>query len=85
MAKPQAAGEGLTLTRAKTVVYYNMTYKLVERLQSEDRAHRIGQEHPVTYIDIVAKDTVDEHIVEALVKKRDLATIILGDDFKAWI
>ena len=35
---------------------------LEKRLQSEDRAHRIGQKKPVTYVDIIAEDTVDEKI-----------------------
>lgn len=85
VANPAAAGHGLTLTAATTVIYYNTNFKLAERLQSEDRAHRIGQEHPVTYIDIVAEGTIDEHIVRALRDKLDLASIITGDKLKEWI
>lgn len=85
VANPAAAGEGLTLHAAKTVVYYNNTFKLTERLQSEDRAHRIGQDRPVNYVDIVASGTVDEKIVDALLKKRDIASVILGDEIKGWI
>jgi SNF2 family DNA or RNA helicase len=85
VANPAAAGEGLTLHAATTVVYYNNSFKLTDRLQSEDRAHRIGQEHPVTYIDIVAAGTVDEKIADALRNKLDVASIITGDRLKEWI
>jgi SNF2 family DNA or RNA helicase len=66
VANPAAAGTGLTLHAARTVIYFNNSFKLTDRLQSEDRAHRIGQEHPVLYIDLVATDTVDERIVDSL-------------------
>ena len=57
-----------------------------KRLQSEDRAHRIGQTNKVTYIDLVAKGTVDEKIVKALRNKLDLAQEVLGDEkWKDWI
>lgn len=85
VANPAAAGEGLTLHAARTVIYYNNSFKLVDRLQSEDRAHRIGQQHPVSYIDIVAPDTVDEHIVRALRNKLNIANQITGDKFKEWL
>jgi SNF2 family DNA or RNA helicase len=54
-------------------------------LQSEDRAHRIGQTNKVTYVDLIAKDTVDEHIVKALRNKINIASQVLGEDFKDWI
>jgi len=55
------------------------------RLQSEDRAHRIGQTKNVTYIDLIAKDTVDEYIVKALRNKINIASAVLGEKFKGWI
>jgi SNF2 family DNA or RNA helicase len=85
VANAQAAGEGLTLHAATTVIYYSNSFKLTDRLQSEDRAHRIGQYHPVTYIDLVGTDTVDEKIVTALRNKLDVASIVTGDTVKAWI
>jgi len=54
-------------------------------LQSEDRAHRIGQHHPVTYIDIVAQDTIDEKIIDALRAKINLAETVLGEDARKWL
>jgi SNF2 family DNA or RNA helicase len=85
VANPQAAGEGLTLHAAKTVIYYSHSFNLAERLQSEDRAHRIGQTSPVQYIDLVADGTVDEHIVETLRDKLDIASQITGDRLRDWL
>ena len=85
VANPAAAGEGLTLHSAKTVIYYNNTFKLSERLQSEDRAHRAGLKHAVQYIDIAAQDTVDEDVLQALRSKIDVASEITGDKLKEWV
>jgi SNF2 family DNA or RNA helicase len=82
---PQTGGYGITLTQANTVIYYSNGYDLEKRLQSEDRAHRIGQKKAVTYIDIIAEDTIDEKIVEALRKKIDIASEVLGEELKDWI
>jgi len=85
LANPAAAGEGLTLTEAKVVVYYNNSFRLDERLQSEDRAHRIGQDRSVVYYDLVAHGTVDEHIVAALRSKIDIASQVTGDTIRDWV
>ena len=82
---PQTGGYGITLTQANTVIYYSNGYDLEKRLQSEDRAHRIGQNKKVTYIDIIAEDTVDEKIVEALRKKINIASEVMGEELKDWI
>ena len=81
----QTAGYGLTLTAAKTVVYYSNNYDLEKRIQSEDRAHRIGQKSNVTYIDLIAEKTVDERIVKALRNKINIASKVLGEEFKEWL
>lgn len=72
-----AAGTGLTLTAAETAVYYSNTYSLVDRLQSEDRNHRIGTKNNVVYIDLIARSTIDEKIARALQNKQALASDIL--------
>ena len=72
--RPQTGGYGITLTAANTVIYYSNGYDLEKRLQSEDRAHRIGQHKPVTYVDILAEETVDEKIVKSLRKKINIAS-----------
>ena len=82
---PATGGYGITLTAANTVIYYSNGYDLEKRLQSEDRAHRIGQKKNVTYVDIIAEDTVDEKIVKALRDKVNIASQVLGEDLKDWI
>ena len=82
---PSTGGYGITLTAANTVIYYSNGYDLEKRLQSEDRAHRIGQKKNVTYIDIIAEDTVDEKIVKALMNKINIASEVLGEELKDWI
>ena len=82
---PQTGGYGITLTGASTMIYYSNGYDLEKRQQSEARIDRIGQEKPMTYIDILAEDTVDERIVKALRKKVNIATQIMGEELKAWI
>jgi len=85
VGNPQTGGYGITLTAANTVIYYSNGYDLEKRLQSEDRAHRIGQKKSVTYVDLVAPKTVDEKIKKALRKKINIATEIMGEDLREWI
>ena len=82
---PQTGGYGITLTAANTVIYYSNGYDLEKRLQSEDRAHRIGQQKSVTYVDILADETVDAKIVKSLRKKISIASEVLGEKLKSWI
>ena len=82
---PSTGGYGITLTAANTIIYYSNGYDLEKRLQSEDRAHRIGQKKNVTYIDIIAEDTVDEKIVKALREKINIASEVMGEELKEWI
>ena len=84
VGQPRTGGYGITLTAATTVIYFNNSYDLEIRLQSEDRAHRIGQTNKVTYVDIVAPDTVDEKILETLKNKVNLAQQVLGEDVRSW-
>jgi SNF2 family DNA or RNA helicase len=82
---PQTGGYGITLTEANTVIYYSNGYDLEKRMQSEDRAHRIGQKKTVTYVDIIAQDTVDEKIVKSLRKKINIASEVMGEELRDWI
>ena len=82
---PQTGGYGITLTQANTVIYYSNGYDLEKRMQSEDRAHRIGQKKTVTYVDIIAEDTVDTKIVKSLRKKINIASKVMGEELKKWI
>ena len=81
----QTGGYGITLTAANTVIYYSNSYDLEKRLQSEDRAHRIGQTGSVTYVDSVAEGTIDERIIKSLKDKVNIANEIMGEDIKDWI
>ena len=78
-------GYGITLTAASTMIYFSNGYDLEKRQQSEARIDRIGQEKPMTYIDIIAEDTVDDRIVKALRSKVNIANKIMGEDYKEWI
>jgi len=82
---PKTGGYGLTLTAATTVIYYSNSYDLELRIQSEDRAHRIGQTCKVTYIDLISPKTVDEKIVRALRNKINIADTILGESAREWL
>ena len=81
----QTGGYGITLTAASTMIYYSNGYDLEKRQQSEARIDRIGQERPMTYIDIICGKTVDTRIVKALRKKVNIATQIMGEELKEWI
>ncbi|MBW1784852.1 MAG: DEAD/DEAH box helicase [Deltaproteobacteria bacterium] len=74
-----AGGIGITLTAASFVVYYSQGYSLSDRLQSEDRTHRIGTTGTVTYVDLVCRRTIDEDILKILEAKRTVAGYITGD------
>lgn len=80
IGQPQAGGIGLTLTNANTVIYYSNDFNLDHRVQSEDRAHRIGTRKSVLYIDLVAEDTKDEEIALALQRKTQMAALVMGDE-----
>ena len=85
VGNPRTGGYGLTLTQANTVIYYSNSFDLEVRLQSEDRAHRIGQTKSVTYVDLISVGTVDEHIVKSLRNKINIAGQVLGEQLKEWI
>ena len=78
-------GYGITLTAGSTMVYFSNGYDLEKRQQSEARIDRIGQTEKMTYIDIMAQDTIDERIVKALREKVNIANQIMGEDLKDWI
>lgn len=85
VGEPRTGGYGITLTAASTVVYFANSFSLEVRLQSEDRAHRLGQTKSVTYVDLVTPQTIDEKILASLREKKDIAGQVLGDGWRAWI
>lgn len=95
VANTQALSEGRTLTEAKTVNYYSNGWSAIQRIQSEDRAHRIGQDgaplpgldggHGVLYNDIICPGTPDEKIVKAYRSKQSLSEQVLRDNPRNWL
>ena len=85
VGNPATAGYGLTLTEANLVVYYANDFNLETRMQSEDRAHRIGQHNPVTYVDLITEGSIDEKIVKALRAKIDIGAKVLGEEARQWL
>jgi SNF2 family DNA or RNA helicase len=76
LATQQAAGMGLTLTAAETVIYYSNTFSLEHRLQSEDRCHRKGTVNKVTYVDLICDSTVDARVHDVLAGKYTIADLV---------
>ena len=85
LATPGAGGVGNNWQVADLVVYHSNTYDLELRAQSEDRSHRHGQTKSVTYVDLVARGTVDEKILRVLRKKIDLNNVITGANWREWV
>lgn len=87
VAKASSMGMGLSLPMAKSVFYYSNTFSYIERLQSEDRSHRLvgGGKEAVCYYDVVASRTVDIKILRSLRDCADVANAITGDRYRAWL
>jgi SNF2 family DNA or RNA helicase len=85
VAKASSMGMGLTYVNSSISFYYSSTFSLLERLQSEDRQHRLGQHNPVTYVDLVAERTVDEKILRSLRENNEVARKVVGDEYRSWL
>jgi SNF2 family DNA or RNA helicase len=79
IANAAAAGTGFTLTAASYTIYESMSWRYDHYAQSQDRNHRIGQTQPVTYLRLIAADTIDEAIARALERKSSMARSLLLD------
>ena len=79
IAQIQTAGLGINLQAAHCCVFLSNSYSHGDRLQAEERCHRIGQCSNVLYIDIIARKTIDETILQCLKDKKDLAQQILEE------
>ncbi len=73
----KAGGVGLNLTAADYVIHMDPWWNPAVEDQASDRAHRIGQQRPVTIYRLVASNTIEEKIVKLHSKKRDLADNLL--------
>lgn len=86
VAQQQAGGTGLDgIQVASVVVYFSNDFALVNRQQSEDRAHRGGMKGKVTIIDLYADDTLDAKIIDTLRANKEVADEINGDNPRKWI
>lgn len=79
IANPAAAREGLTLTEARSAIYLDRTFNLVDFIQSQDRIHRMSQEHPCQVVLLIAGNTIDEFVDFSLSQKQRLARYTQGD------
>ena len=77
VAQIQTAGLGITLHAASAAVFYSLDFNYANYAQALARIHRIGQPHPVTYIHLLAEDTIDDRVLDALEHKEDLARTIV--------
>lgn len=79
VSNPAAGGTGLNLqgSGCQTVVYFSNSFNYIERMQSEDRVHRLGTKGAVTYFDLVAEKTVDKSILRNLSNKKSVSSLTL--------
>jgi SNF2 family DNA or RNA helicase len=76
----KAGGVGLNLTAASYVFLLDPWWNPAVEAQAIDRAHRIGQEHPVFAYRLIAENTVEEKILKLQEEKRNLADAIIAGD-----
>lgn len=76
----KAGGTGLNLTAADIVIHYDPWWNTAVQNQATDRAHRIGQKNKVMVYRLIAKDTIEEKIVQLQEKKQQLADQVLGGE-----
>lgn len=74
-----AAGLGITLTAASTMVFYSLDYSMSNFDQAKARIHRVGQKENCHYIYLVCEGTVDRKILRSLREKIDLAKSLVDD------
>lgn len=79
VANPAAGGTGLNLDGAPLVVYYSHSFNAGHRWQSEDRTHRATTRHSVTYLDLLAPNTVEARVIAALKRKQGVANMTLEE------
>lgn len=74
-----AAGLGITLTAASTMVFYSMDYSMSNFEQAKARIHRVSQKNDCLYIYLIAKGTVDKKVLKSLRNKVDLAKMLVDE------
>ncbi|MEO7167319.1 MAG: SNF2-related protein [Spartobacteria bacterium] len=76
----KAGGVGLNLSAADTVIHFDPWWNAAVEAQATDRAHRIGQTRVVTSYKLIARDTVEEKILNLQKRKRELASAMLENE-----
>ena len=76
----KAGGTGLNLTSADIVIHFDPWWNIAAQNQATDRTHRIGQKNIVTVYKLIAKDTIEEKILQMQEKKQELADQVLGGE-----
>ena len=82
IASIQACSEGIDLQSASYVIFNQIDWNPAKNIQAEDRVHRIGQKKNVTSYWVIAKDTIDEHIVNKLIQKLNVIDKVVGSEDK---
>jgi SNF2 family DNA or RNA helicase len=77
-----SGSEGIDLTKAAYCIYYSVGFSLFQYEQSTGRINRPGQVRPVTYIQLVMKNTIDEDIYESIAAKKDIVEWVLDKRFR---
>lgn len=89
VSNPATGAFGITLTAARTAIYYSNSYNYEHRLQSEARAHRISQKFMLSIIDLCAtirgKKTIDEKILSVLKGKQAMSAQVLDEEVRTWL
>lgn len=75
----QTAGLGITLTAAATMVFYSLDYSMANFDQAKARIHRAGQTEKCQYLYLIAENSIDEQVLQALEDKVDLAKKLIDD------
>lgn len=81
VASPAAAGKGVDGLQkvCSDAIYYSNSFNAIDRWQSEDRIHRIGMKGTATYFDLIARGSLDRHILKNLRNKKSLSDFVLDD------
>jgi SNF2 family DNA or RNA helicase len=85
LSNTQTGGMGIDMLQGTLNIFYSNSHRLEDRLQAEKRSWRNGQTKPVLYVDIRCPGTIDEKIIQALKGKQELASMIMGDEFRDWL
>lgn len=75
----RSGGLGLNLTGADTVIFFDRDWNPQIDIQAQDRCHRIGQTKPVMVYTLVAKNTIDDLVINRGYQKRLLEKIVIQD------